>query len=369
MTDRATPITDRRLVLRADASAEGGTGHMMRVLALTEAWLDAGGRARWLVAEAPGPLLDRIAGEGVEIDRMGVPATTSGDAAFVRAALARDPSAMAVIDGLGFGSAYLAALGDLGRRALLIDDMADQPTYPVGLLLNQNAHADRAEYPADATCRFLLGTRYVLLRREFVPAPPPRTTPGRARRLLVTFGGSDPTGMTARTIEALRLLPGTMQRDLEVRVIVGAANPDADRLSTLDVSRHGGPHLVVERSVDDMPSRMAWADLAITSGGSTVWELARTGCPALVVETVPVERRLVSGLARLGLFGHVGPGSTLDPRDLADEIAAKAEDGAWRAAMSALGMDLIDGGGAGRVVDAMAEASSRAEAGDREERT
>ncbi len=106
-----------------------------------------------------------------------------------------------------------------------------------------------------------------------------------------------------------------------------------------------------------MPARMAWADLAITSGGSTVWELARMGCPALVVETVPVERALVSGLARIGLFGHLGPEDELDERDMADEIAAKAEDMPWRVRMSDLGMRVIDGGGARRVVAALSAGS------------
>lgn len=177
MTDDRARLRERPLVLRADATTEGGTGHMMRTLALSQAWIDDGGRARWLVAEAPPSLLERIEREGVEIVPVAAPAGSLADAVVVRETLGADDGTMAVIDGTHFGSAYLDALGEVGPRVMVIDDMADRPDYPVGLLLNQNAHADRAEYPADASCRFLLGTRYVLLRREFVPAPPPRTTP------------------------------------------------------------------------------------------------------------------------------------------------------------------------------------------------
>jgi spore coat polysaccharide biosynthesis predicted glycosyltransferase SpsG len=263
---------------------------------------------------------------------------------------------VAVVDGPQFDTTYLEALGDVAGRVLVVDDIADRPAYPVGFLLNQNAHADRSEYPADATCRFLLGTRYVLLRREFVAAPPPRTTPSVASRLLVTFGGADPTGATVKTIEALRHLPEAIRGASQVRVIVGAANQDGARIDAAVADPELGFRAVVARASADMPAEMAWADLAITSGGSTVWELARAGCPALVVETVPVERRLVSGLERVGLFGYLGPASDLDPRKMADEIAAKAEDVAWRGKMTALGMDLIDGAGARRVVDALADA-------------
>jgi UDP-2,4-diacetamido-2,4,6-trideoxy-beta-L-altropyranose hydrolase len=354
MTGEPLSLEGRTLIVRADATSAGGTGHMMRSLALAQAWIDRGGQARWLVVDAPATLVELIERESIEVVRPSVAPAGPEDAAILRDTLAEDDSAMAVVDGEAFGTPYLAALGAAAPRVLVIDDMADRSAYPVGFVLNQNAHADRAAYPADADCRFLLGTRYVLLRREFAVAPPERTTPRVARHLLVTFGGADPTRMTARTIGALRRLPEALRGAIRVQVIVGAANPEAARIEAAASDPDLGFRAVVERSVTDMPARMAWADLAVTSGGSTVWELARTGCPALVVETVPAERRLVSGLLRLGLFGSLGAGAGLDERTMADEIAAKAEDVAWRASMTALGIRLIDGAGARRVVVALA---------------
>lgn len=357
MTDDRARLDGRRLVLRADATTESGTGHMMRTLALAQAWIDAGGRGRWFVADAPPALLERIAAEGIEVVRIDAPAGSREDAATLRAALVDDPKAVAVVDGMQFDDAYLAELGETGRQVMFVDDSAGRSGYPIGLVLNQNAHADPADYPEDGTTRFLLGTRYVLLRREFGAAPPPRTTPQVARHLLVTFGGADPTGMTRRTIDVLRRLPATTRRKIEVQLIVGSANADGTQIEAAAADPGLGFTAVVDRAVHDMPARMAWADLAITSGGSTVWELARMGCPALVVETVPVERLLVAGLVKVGLFGHLGPGATLDDSRMTDVIAAKAEDVAWRTEMSARGMRLIDGTGARRVVDALAELS------------
>lgn len=348
-------VHDRSLVLRADASTTSGTGHMMRVLALAQAWRDHGGRGRWLVADGPRALLTRIEREGIAIQPLSTGLGADADAACVRDALIRDPSAIAVVDGDGFDAAYLDVLADVGRRVLLIDDMAERPRYPVGFVLNQNAHADRAQYPADSPSRFLLGLRYVLLRREFVAPPPPRTIPTVARHLLVTFGGADPTQMTVRTIGALQRLPAAIRRSLAVRVIVGAANPEATAIASKIGELDDSIDVEVKRAVSDMPSEMAWADLAVTSGGSTVWELARTGCPSLVVETVPVERLLATGLARAGLFALLGAEAGLDEKAIADEIAARAEDTAWRAEMSALGGQLVDGDGARRVIEVLSQ--------------
>ena len=61
----------------------------------------------------------------------------------------RDDPAVAVVDGPAFGVAFLAALGAVSRRVLLDDDAANRPAYPVGFVLNQYAHADRAAYPSE----------------------------------------------------------------------------------------------------------------------------------------------------------------------------------------------------------------------------
>src|SRR6185503_14250607 len=167
MTPDPRGMAGRTLVVRADASAWGGTGHFMRALALAQGWLDRGGRVRWAYAEAPEPLLARLRAEG--IDAAAVPAEPGSpdDARHLAGLLAGEPDARAAIDGMAFDPLYLRALGGTAARVLLVDDGAALPDYPVALVLNQNAHADRAEYPADAGARFLLGLDYVLLRREF----------------------------------------------------------------------------------------------------------------------------------------------------------------------------------------------------------
>jgi UDP-2,4-diacetamido-2,4,6-trideoxy-beta-L-altropyranose hydrolase len=358
---RSSDAAGRLLLVRADASPATGTGHLMRALALAQAWRDRGGDITWFLAEAPEPLRRRIADEGIRLRELtlgeGAPGGrgTAGDAAVLRAALEADERAVAVVDGQAFDREYLAALGPAAGRVLVVDDAADRDAYDVGLVLNQNAHADRAAYPADAPARFLLGTRYVLLRREFGSAPPARTIPGRARHVLVAFGGADPSGMSRRALEALAGLPEDLRRDLEVRLVIGAANRDADRLE--DVVRELAPGLRVglERDVADMPGLFAWADLALTSGGSAVWELARMGVPAIVVETVPVETLLASGLAGLGLGDPLGRADALDDATICAAVARRIDDDAWRRTTAELGRRLVDGRGASRVVDALLE--------------
>jgi spore coat polysaccharide biosynthesis predicted glycosyltransferase SpsG len=335
-------IGGRRLLLRADGSPAIGLGHVMRLLALGQAWADAGGRVEALL-DAPDILRERYRHEGFLVR------PTSDDLADL---LREDGGAVAVIDRPDVTVDDLLSLGESGARTLLVDDLASLPRYPVGLVLNQNAHAERSRYRGLAAERLLLGLEYALLRREFRSVPTPTTRPD-ARRLLVTFGGGDPTGMTSRTLDAIDSLPDETRDGLDVRVIVGAANAAADRISGA-VRTAEGIRITVERAVDDMVGAMTWADLAITSGGSTVWELARTGCPAMVVATVPAEIALMAGLDEVDLFDRLGHESDLDTGRLATAIAHRLADAAWRERMARRSQALVDGGGASRVVDALA---------------
>ena len=241
-------------------------------------------------------------------------------------------------------------------EVLVIDDMAALPRYPVALVLNQNAHAERSAYPAGDGTAYLLGLPYTMLRREFGVPRPPRPVATRARRTSRRSARADPAGMTARTLRAIATLPGSVRDSIEVIAVVGAAAPGSADHATIVATT--GVGVTIERDVTDMVERLAWADLTVTSGGSTVWEVARIGGSALVVETSP-EVRLARGLERVGLFDRLGPAIGLDDVAIGSAIARRLDDVAWRTRMASLGPSLVDGQGAARVVAAVAGLDAR----------
>ena len=156
------------LLIRADASLAIGTGHVMRCLALAQAWQDAGGTVSLVVAELPDELLLRVTAEGVALSRVHASPGGPEDAGETVAQARRLRVDWVVIDGDRFGTDFLETVRAAGFRVLLIDDFADRESFPADLIVNPNLDDDGEPYrKRGATARLLMGPSYVLLRRKF----------------------------------------------------------------------------------------------------------------------------------------------------------------------------------------------------------
>ena len=93
------------VVLRADASASVGTGHVMRCLALAQAVAAAGGRAVLAVAECPEPLVERARGAGVHVERLDAEVGSADDVAATLEAARRSVKCQGRLTHLGSPSA------------------------------------------------------------------------------------------------------------------------------------------------------------------------------------------------------------------------------------------------------------------------
>ena len=144
---------------------------------------------------------------------------------------------------------------------------------------------------------------------------------------------------------------GAKASDLQAAVVVGPKNP---RLASLErPGGDAGARIELVAAADDMSALMDAADLAIVTGGSSVWELAYLGVPALVLTAGPQEELLAQGLKRERLFRVLGRTDTIDLGRLTDEIYNAMRDSDWRAETSRRGRELVDGNGADRVVQAL----------------
>lgn len=327
-----------KLLIRADASARMGTGHVMRCLSLAQGWRRAGQEAFFLLRESTPALEQRLQAEGFDIARLGAPAGSVEDAAET-ARLAQERGAdWIVADGYHFGADFQQTIKSAGSRLLLVDDYGHAGHYSADYILNQNLYATPQFYARrEPHTRLLLGSRYTLLRQQFNEWRGwKREFPRQARKVLVTLGGSDPDNVTGKVVEALAQIPG-----LEVKVLIGGSNPHRDRLKS--DTRHPTPDTRFIVDAPNMPELMAWADVAVAAGGTTSWELAFMGLPSLVLVLADNQRAVADALDA----AHMARKTTL--ASVASDLAALLADADVREPMSRRGREAVDGDGVSRV--------------------
>jgi UDP-2,4-diacetamido-2,4,6-trideoxy-beta-L-altropyranose hydrolase len=169
-------------LIRADANSVIGTGHVMRCLALAQAWQDAGGTVAFACTDMPDSLLQRLWTERCEVHRFESAPASSREAndlqETLRIANVVRPQWL-VLDGYDFGPNYQLALRDSRWRLLFIDDDWRHERYHADILLNQNVGATAALYASRKVgARLLLGCQYALLRRDFRARPQPAARGG-----------------------------------------------------------------------------------------------------------------------------------------------------------------------------------------------
>jgi spore coat polysaccharide biosynthesis predicted glycosyltransferase SpsG len=227
-----------------------------------------------------------------------------------------------------------------GVFVAVIDDLADR-RLDVQLVVNGSAGAAAMSYRAARHTRFLLGPRFIPLRAEFAEAPV-RTT-SEVRRLLVTVGGADPTGVTGRLLGSVaRALPGAA-----IDVVIG---PLTRRIPDIGSS----PAVALHEDPKDMRALMLGADLAISGGGQTLYELAATATPAVGLRLADNQTLNLTNLQAEGTLLWAGDVSDDDVEArLASALTAVAGSRARREEMGRRGRALVDGGGAVRVAGAI----------------
>ena len=345
-------MTASTLLIRADASVATGTGHVMRCLALAQAWQDAGsGSVVFAIATATPALLARLADERCEVVRLTSPAGSAEDARQT-AGIARERHAeWIVVDGYRFDAEYQRALKTAGFKILFLDDYGHAEHYVADLVLNQNVCARESLYARrDADCQLLLGSRYCLLRREFSAWREwKREVPSVGHRVLVTMGGSDPENLTERVVEALALIgrADSKWKDLEAVVVVGGSSPH----SGLPPVNNG--KISIRRDVTNIAELMAWADVAVSSAGSTCWELCLLALPALLVDVAQNQTAVARELDRCGCAIHLGGAHDFTAGQLAERLEKLLKSEQQRREISLRASRLVDGRGAMRVVSAM----------------
>ena len=322
------------LIIRADANSQMGTGHVMRCIALGQAWVDGGREmgggdrpcVTFICAAIPEGLAGRLQVEGFDLIRIDAePGSPEDVQQTVNVIRTLSSVCWLVLDGYHFDVDYQRTIRSVGLKLLFVDDYNHHSEYECDLLLNQNINAAELDYTINSAARRLLGTHYAMLRREFSPCRT-RILPAQSEQpqVLVTLGGADPDNVTQTVMEALQQLEGP---DLHVKVIVGPANPHFKQLK--EVAARSTVNIQLCTNVQNMPELMCWAHVVISAAGSTCWELCCLGIPFITLVLAENQRGLAAGLDLRGVAACLGENPSID--QIASAVDALMKDTERRA--------------------------------------
>jgi UDP-2,4-diacetamido-2,4,6-trideoxy-beta-L-altropyranose hydrolase len=341
----------KALLLRADAHVTTGTGHVMRSLALGQAWQDRGGKAFIACRHLPATLKERMEGERIPVFlNESVEAGSADDAAWTRRIAEEIKAGWIAVDGYAFDYSYLQAISGHGFKVLAFDDYGHFGNYQADMILNSNVTAGEDLYRnRNPDCALLLGPRFAPLRREFLAARAECKSLGsREPSLLVTMGGSDPDNVTGRILEALTTLP---ERPRDICVVAGGSNPHFEKLQAAVQTL--GPACRLLRNVQNMPELMASSDLAIAAGGSTYLEALYLRLACLLFILADNQSAIAHEMDRRGAARLAGDARSMDDAALRSALDGFLRDPGLHESLRRTGADLVDGCGAERVVEAM----------------
>src|ERR1700758_4894117 len=111
-------MASQALVFRADATVAMGTGHVMRCLALAQAWQDRGGNCVFAMAKTMPSVEDRLRSEGIEVVVLPASAGSTDDAALLVELATQKRTSWVVVDGYGFSAEYQSHLKNAALKQL-----------------------------------------------------------------------------------------------------------------------------------------------------------------------------------------------------------------------------------------------------------
>ena len=214
-------------------------------------------------------------------------------------------------DILDTDASYVKALKETGVRVVNFEDRGKG-----GFLADATINA-LYEKPYDDNYEkknFYWGSKYYLIREEFLINEPKEFSED-LKEILVSFGGTDPSNLTKKTVA--ELLEALKEADFHATIILGLGYDKESEIRELIKGYENQFEII--KNVSFMSELMKKADLAISSQGRTMLELATMGVPTIILSQNERETAHAFGNINNG-FLNLGLGSQAKPNTIAETV-------------------------------------------------
>lgn len=263
------------VLVRVDASDLMGTGHVMRCIAFAQYCRAVQLKVLFVLNQATPMVVLKLQQSGFDHFLIKANHLSSEEVSKINDLIKKYSISVIIFDGYQFTHQYLENFKSIDIFTVMIDDYQLAPEW-INMVINQNPWASDFQYK-NQYC--YLGLEYLLLRHEFRELSNKlgknivQSTP----TILLTLGGTDPNQMMEKILAAFDLY----QQRILIRVLLGNYSANATHLQAqVKNSSHQFEWIDSQQSA---AQAMFDVEVAVSSAGSTCWELAFLGKPVLAL--------------------------------------------------------------------------------------
>lgn len=198
---------------------------------------------------------------------------------------------LSIVDSYTSSFDILSIINKFSNKCIYIDDYK-RINYPKGsIILNSSIYAEDLNYSNDNIN--LLGIKYCLLRPDFKKyLKYSKRIKKEVDEILITLGGSDVMNLTPRVLEILVEKYPFIKKN----VVVGSG---FNNIQEIEMVKDNNTYIVENAGCAKMIDLMIKSDIAISSGGQTMYELGFLNVPSIAINTIENQEKNVRKLKDL----------------------------------------------------------------------
>jgi UDP-2,4-diacetamido-2,4,6-trideoxy-beta-L-altropyranose hydrolase len=250
-----------------------------------------------------------------------------------------------IVDSYNVSEHYFIKLKEFVSFLCYVDDL-NKFKFSVDILINGNSYGGELEYESfDNKTEFLLGPKYTILRDEFQGSETIKINE-HVNTISVLIGGSDRSNFIMHFIELINNEPDL--KKYRYNIFIGPGFSEDVKKQIRD---YKFDNIIIHEDLFEIKNILLNSDIAISGGGSTLYELMSLGIPTLSIIFAENQERNVETLNRRNCIEKLGWLDKISDDEIKSKVMALAENVERRKELHNNQLKLIDGKGVVRIVD------------------
>ncbi len=285
------PVKDYNLIVITEGGVDFGFGHVTRCLAIATEFESLGFNIRFIV-NGDSSIHAILASKSFTVFNWNNEQQKLADQLI--------DGSIVLIDSMTISDSLILELEKLNIIIVFIDDERRRNILNRGFVVDWTVLSDQQDHfiYKKENVTYLLGSSYTPLRKEFYSSKK-NNIKQNLETILITFGGSDSISLTP---EVLKILVDNFP-EINKNVVIGSGFKNIEKI---EMYKDKNTDLIFNVNAEKMASLMQNCDIAIASGGQTLYELAQIGTPAIVILLVENAKHDTVGWDKVGSIKNIG---------------------------------------------------------------